>query len=72
VISGVARVPTPWDKTIFAPLSTKTAEFEMKNRRKSEEEAKAIQYICCLLLLFIFRSNNKFNTLERFSTNLYQ
>jgi len=42
VISGIARVPTPGDNTIFAPLPTKTAEFEVKNRRKSAEEAKAL------------------------------
>jgi len=42
VISGVARVPTPEGKTIFAPPPTKTAEFEVKNRRKSAEEAKAL------------------------------
>jgi len=44
VISGIARVPTiptPGDKTIFALPPTKTAEFEVKNRRKSAEEAKA-------------------------------
>jgi len=55
VISGVARVPTPGGKTIFAPPPTKTADFEGKSRRKSTEEAKALH------LLFVtsvyFRSN---------------
>jgi len=36
--SGVARYPTPGCKNIFAFQSTKTAEFEMKNSRKSAEE----------------------------------
>jgi len=53
VINGVARLPGARGKNIFAPPPTKTAWFEVKNRRKSAEEAKA----CCLLLLFIFRSN---------------
>jgi len=51
-----ARVPTPGDKTIFAPPSTKTAKFEVKNRRKSAEEAKAL-HLLFFLFLFIFRSN---------------
>jgi len=42
VISDVARVPTPGDKTIFAPPPIITAEFEVKIRRKNAEEAKAI------------------------------
>jgi len=31
----------PWSKNIFAPLPTKTVEFDMKNWRKSAEVAKA-------------------------------
>jgi len=45
VISGIARVPTPGDKIIFAPPPTKTAEFEVNNRRKSAEEAKALHLL---------------------------
>jgi len=45
VISDVARVPTPGDKTTFAPPPTKTAEFEGQNRRKSAEEAKALHLL---------------------------
>jgi len=33
--------PVLQSKNIFAPPTTKTAEFEVKNRRKSAEEAKA-------------------------------
>jgi len=45
VISGVARVPTLGNKTIFAPPPTKTAKFEVKNRRKSAKEAKALHLL---------------------------
>jgi len=45
VISGIARVPTPRNKTTFAPPPTKTAEFEVKNVRKSKEEAKALHLL---------------------------
>jgi len=45
VISGIARVPTHGDKTVFAPPPTKTAEFEVKNRRKCVEEAKALHLL---------------------------
>jgi len=45
VISGVARVLKPGNKTIFAPPPTKTAVFEVKNRRKSAEEAKALHFL---------------------------
>jgi len=45
VINGVARVPTPGDKTIFAPPPTKTTEFEVKNWRKIAEEAKALHLL---------------------------
>jgi len=45
MISGVARVSTPGVKTIFALSPTKTAEFEVKNRCKSAEEAKAVHLL---------------------------
>jgi len=35
----------PGDKTIFATPPTKTAEFEVKNRRKIAEEAKALHLL---------------------------
>jgi len=57
LISGIARVPTSGDKTIFALPPTKTAEFEVKNRRKSAEEAKSLHLLFVTVLLFIFRSN---------------
>jgi len=39
--SGVAREPCALGQEIFLrPLSTKTTEFEVKNRCKSVEEAK--------------------------------
>jgi len=44
------------DKTIFAPPLTKTAEFEVKNRRKSAEEAKAL-HLLFVTSVYIFRSN---------------
>jgi len=38
--SGVARVPCALGQEMFLrPLSTKTIEFEVKNRCKSEKEA---------------------------------
>jgi len=40
VICGVARVPAPGDKDIFASPPIKSAEFEVKNRHNSVEEAK--------------------------------
>jgi len=41
-ISGVARVPCALGQEIFLrPLSTKTTEFEVKNRCKVVNEAKA-------------------------------
>jgi len=48
VISGVAKVPTPGDKTIFAPPPTK----EVKNRRKNAEMAKALYIAVCYFCLF--------------------
>jgi len=44
-------VTTPGDKTIFAPPPTKTAEFEMKNRRaqkcgKGKSITFAVSYFC--------------------------
>jgi len=41
VFSGVARVPCALGQEIFLhPLSTKTTEFEVKNKCKSAEKAK--------------------------------
>jgi len=43
-LNGVARVPCALRQEIFLrPPSTKTAEFEVKNRRKSVEEANQIK-----------------------------
>jgi len=39
--SDVARVPCALGQNIFVPPPIKTAEFEVKNRCKSAEEAKA-------------------------------
>jgi len=52
VISGIARIPTPGDKTIFALPPTKTAEFEVKNRSKSAEEAKALHLLLVTSVYF--------------------
>jgi len=39
-------VPTPGDKNIFAPPPpTKTAEFEVTNKRKGAEEAKVLHLL---------------------------
>jgi len=44
--SGVARVPCALKHEIFLrPPSTKTAEFEVKNRRKSAKEAKSEHFL---------------------------
>jgi len=51
VISGVARVPTPGDKTVFVLPPTKTAEFKVKKRSKSAEETKV-----CLFVTFVYFS----------------
>jgi len=48
----VARALTPGDKTIFAPPPTKTAEFEVKNRRKSAEETKALHLLLVTSVYF--------------------
>jgi len=43
--TGVAkRYPAPWGKNIFAPLQTKTAEFEVKSRRDGRSQKRNI---CC-------------------------
>jgi len=43
MISGVVRVPYAMGQgIILRPLSTKTTNFEMKNRCKSAEEEKTI------------------------------
>jgi len=59
MVIGVARVPIPGDKTIFAPSQQKMQSL----KRKVGAEAK--YYICCLLLLFIFRSNKTDLDLKR-------
>jgi len=54
--SSVARVPCALgQKYCCIPAPTKAAEFEVKNRRKSAEEAIAKHLL--LLLLFCFESN---------------
>jgi len=45
VISGIARVPTPKNKTVLAPPPSKTAEFKVRNRRKTAVEAKALHLL---------------------------
>jgi len=52
VISGIARVPTPEVKTVFAPPPTKTGEFEVKNRWKSSKEAKALHFLFVTFVYF--------------------
>jgi len=52
VISGIARVPTPGDKTIFALPPIKTAEFEVKNKRKRAEKAKALHSLFVTFVYF--------------------
>jgi len=51
--SGVARVPCALGQEIFLRfLSTKTTEFEVKNKCKSAEEAKTEH---SAVILFFFR-----------------
>jgi len=53
--SSAARVPCArGQKLLLLPTLTKAAEFELKNRRKSAEEAKAKHLL--LLLLFCFEN----------------
>jgi len=49
--SGVAGYLAPWGKKYSCPPSTKLPEFELKNRCKSAEEAKA-EHFCSYLVLF--------------------
>jgi len=53
-ISGIGsyRISCARGKSIFALLPTKTAEFEVKNRRKSAEEAKAERLLFCYYCIF--------------------
>jgi len=55
----------PEARNTFAPLSTKTTVFEVKNRCKSAEEAKNITGI-----LYFFEGNNTHSALEINSTKL--
>jgi len=52
VISSVARI-LYGGKNFFALPPTKTAEFEMKNRRKSAEEAKALHLLSVTSVYFL-------------------
>jgi len=53
VVIGVETVPTPGDKTVFAPSPTKTAEFEVKNRRAHKRgRDKSITFAVCYFCLF--------------------
>jgi len=54
-LSTVAKLwyPAPWRKMYFLPPPTKTAEFKVKNSRKTAEAAKAEPLL--LLLLFFFK-----------------
>jgi len=56
----------PGAKKIFAPPPTKIAEFEVKNRRRSAEEAKAEHLLCCYFCLFW----KSFNAIKYTSTSL--
>jgi len=60
--SGVAKVPCALGQKIFLRLPpTEIAEFEMKNRCKSAEEAKAEHLpVCCCCC--IFNARNGFRT----------
>jgi len=52
VVIGVARVPIPGNKTIFAPPPTKTAEFEVQNRRAQKRgRGKSITFTVCYFCL---------------------
>jgi len=62
--SDVARVPCVWEaKKIFAPLPTKTAEFEVKITAKAEKKTKVDHLL--FVTSIIFRSNKLHLTLER-------
>jgi len=49
---GVARIPCAWGQNYFALLSTKTAAFEVRNRRKSSKEAKVGTFAVTTFVLF--------------------
>jgi len=67
--SGVARVPCALGQEIFLrPPSTKPAEFEVKIKYKSAEEAKA-KHLLGVILLF-FEGNETHLMLETNSTKL--
>jgi len=62
--------PAPREKTIFTTPPKKIADFEVKNRRKSEERSKSKDL---LFASVIFRSYEIRSTLgKRSSTKLYQ
>jgi len=54
-LSSLFKGPASGAKIISAPTLTKTAEFEVENRRKSTKEANAEHFV--LLLLFYFDNN---------------
>jgi len=56
ITSGVAGILRPGTNTFFAPLPTKNAEFEMKNRRKGVEEVKE-EYLLFVTFV-IFRNSS--------------
>jgi len=58
--SAAIGYPAPGDKNIFLLPPTKTAEFEVKNTRKTAEKAKSE----CLLLLLLLVFNNNALSLE--------
>jgi len=53
MVIGVARVPTPRDKTIFASSPTKTVEFEVQNRHKSTEDIKVLHLLFVTSVYFL-------------------
>jgi len=44
--------PAPGAKNVFAPPPTKTVKFEVKNKRKSAEEAKAEHLLFVTAVIF--------------------
>jgi len=52
MVIGIAKVPILGDKTIFASSLTKTAEFEMKNRRAEEAKVLHLLFAVCYFCFY--------------------
>jgi len=64
VIIGVAKVPTPKDKINFTSPRTKTAEFEVQNRRAQKRgKGKSITFAVCYFCL-VFEVIKQIKTLK--------